>query len=311
MLASLCRADPLEPLNTQNLSPFTALLGVPRWELAAAMGPGLRLRVNMDLANHLAASSTGAETVILDGETLRGTLAVRRALGAAWTVGLDLPYVRHSGGFLDSAIDAWHNLFGLPNGGRELRAEDLLQFELRRAGVAVNRLTQPQTGIGDVTLTAARLFGSAGLELHGRVKLSTGDAQRFTGSGGTDVSVMLIQQRPRLGPQRWHGYYWGAGVVVLDQVDLSALVAEDYLLVGLAGSAFQLTPRVNLKAQLELHSAPFKAEVEELGDPSVQLSFGASIQLAPDVSLDLAISEDLLVNSAPDVVFHLGLRWDR
>jgi len=201
------KAASLEPFHTQNLSPFSALLGVPRWESIAAHGEAWRLRVDMDVANHLAASSAGSETVILDGETVRTTLAVRRRVGANWVVGLNLPYVRHSGGFLDNAIESWHDTFGLPNGGRELRPQDLLQFDYSSSGVLLQGLTQDQTGLGDVSLTAARVLGEGGLELHARVKLPTGDVERFTGSGGTDIGFSLVQQRRRAAggrcPGRW------------------------------------------------------------------------------------------------------------
>ena len=302
-------AADLEPFHTQNLSPFSALLGVPRWESIAAHGEAWRLRVDMDVANHLAASSAADETVVLDGETVRTTLVVQRRIGADWVVGVSLPYVRHSGGFLDNAIESWHDTFGLPNGGRELRPQDLLQFDYSNSGVALQGLTQDQTGLGDVSLTAARILGEAGLELHARVKLPTGDAERFTGSGGTDVGLSLVQQRRRAAGGRWQGMYWGVGVTRLDNGDLTAPAPEDWQLVGLIGSAFELTRRVNLKAQLELHSAPYESAVEELGDGSVQITFGASIALADDVSLDLALSEDILVNSAPDVALHMALVW--
>jgi hypothetical protein len=299
----------LEPLHTQNLSPFTALLGLPRWDAAAATEAGWRLRLDMDLASHLAGSRAGGQTVILDGETVRTTVVARRRVGKAWVVGLEVPYVRHSGGFLVSFIDRWHDAFGLPDGGRDRRARDLLQFEYRSGGLVANQLSSDQSGLGDVTASVARGIGGAGLELHARLKLPTGEAERFTGSGGTDISLSLFQARPRPPGGRWHGLFWGAGVVRVDQGDLDQPTPKDWVAMGLLGSAFQLTPRVNLKTQLELHSGPYDSPLEELGDFSAQITFGASITVAEAVSLDLALSEDIVTSSAPDVAFHLGLVW--
>lgn len=299
----------LEPLHTQNLSPFTALLGLPRWDAAAATEAGWRLRLDLDLASHLAGSRVGGETVILDGETVRTTLVVRRRVSPAWVVGLEVPYVRHSGGFLDSFIDRWHDAFGLPDGGRDLRAEDLLQFEYRSDGLVASQLSSDQSGLGDVTVSVAREIGAGGLELHARLKIPTGEAERFTGSGGTDFSLSLLQSRPRPPGGRWQGLFWGAAVVRVDQGDLDQPTPKDWVAMGLLGSAFQLSPRVNLKAQLELHSAPYDSPLEELGDFSAQITFGASITVAEALYLDLALSEDIVTSSAPDVAFHLGLVW--
>ena len=223
----------LEPLHTQNLSPFTALLGLPRWDVAAATEDGWRLRLDMDLASHLAGSRAGGERVILDGETVRTTLVARRRVGPAWVVGLEVPYIRHSGGFLDRFIDRWHDAFGLPEGGRDRRARDLLQFEFRTGGLVANQLSTDQSGLGDVTVSAARGIGAAGLELHARLKLPIGEAERFTGSGGTDVSLSLLQARPRPPGGRWHGVYWGAGVVRVDQGDLVQPMPQDWLATGI------------------------------------------------------------------------------
>jgi hypothetical protein len=225
-------------------------------------------------------------------------------------VGVDIPYVRVSGGTMDQFVDGWHDLFGLPDGGRDLRPRDLLEFEYRRHGLVVKQLTNSQAGLGDVSVTAGRVLGASGLELHARLKLPTGDAENLTGSGASDVSLLATQQRPGPAASRWRGYYWGAGLVRLNQGDLVQPVVEDWLVVGLLGSAYSLTPRVDLKAQLEATSAPYESQVEELGDPSLQVSFGASIQVAHNVTLDIALSEDLITNTAPDVAFHLGLVWD-
>ena len=299
----------LEPLHTGNLAPFTALFGVPRWESAAAAEAPWTLRFDTDIANHFAASSTDGETVILDGETVRTTVGLRRKVATEWVLGMDVPYVRHSGGFLDRFVDRWHGLFGLPDGGRDLRARNLLEFAYLRDGVVANALTDDGAGLGDITLTAARVFAGSGLELHAAVKLPSGDAGRFTGSGGMDFSATILRLHPDRSGGRWQGYYWGAGITKLGAGDFRQPISEDWLLAGLLGAAYSLTPRWMLKAQLELNSAPYKSEVKPLGDPAAQLSFGASFVVAPDAALDLALSEDLITNASPDIAFHIGLTW--
>ena len=306
----LAAGAPLAPLRARNLTPYTALLTAPQWDSVTAAPDGWQLRVDTQIASHLSASSGPRESVILDGETLRSTVGLRRKVGTNWLLGIDIPYIRHSGGFLDQFVDGWHDLFGLPEGGRDLRARDLLQFEYRQSGVVANALTDARAGLGDITLTVGRALNGAGLEVHAGLKLPSGDAARLTGSGGTDVSLALFQPRATAGSGRWQGYYWGAGVIRLGAGDLEQPMAEDWLLVGLLGSAYAVTPRVHLKAQLQMNSAPYKSNLEELGSAAVQLSFGATIEVGPDAALDLLVSEDLMTNRSPDVAFGVGLSWN-
>ncbi len=63
------------------------------------------------------------------------------------------------------------------------------------------------------------------------------------------------------------------------------------------------------KIQLDWHS-PFyiNSDLKEINNWSAQIAVGGSILLPYNTLLDLAVVEDIIVNTAPDVVFHLGLR---
>jgi hypothetical protein len=45
----------------------------------------------------------------------------------------------------------------------------------------------------------------------------------------------------------------------------------------------------------------------QIDAPSVQRTIGGALHLAPRMSLDIGVTEDLAVGRSPDVVFHLGL----
>jgi hypothetical protein len=63
-----------------------------------------------------------------------------------------------------------------------------------------------------------------------------------------------------------------------------------------------------LKAQLDAHSAVFdQADVGFLGDALV-LTVGGSYRFTSGWQFDIAVSEDIAVESASDVVFVFGLR---
>jgi len=57
------------------------------------------------------------------------------------------------------------------------------------------------------------------------------------------------------------------------------------------------------------HTAFFKnSELRELSSASIQLLLGGTIAFTDNVSLDLGVSEDVIVNTSPDVAFHFALR---
>jgi hypothetical protein len=62
-----------------------------------------------------------------------------------------------------------------------------------------------------------------------------------------------------------------------------------------------------LKLQLDGHTAFYDSDLRQLGDFSTQLVMGGTLGLPWDLLLDLAVSEDSTVTTAPDVVFHFNL----
>ena len=60
---------------------------------------------------------------------------------------------------------------------------------------------------------------------------------------------------------------------------------------------------------MDFHS-PFFADtgLAPLDDWAVALVCGATVRLPAGFALDVAVAEDVAVNTAPDVVFHVGLK---
>ena len=68
----LAWGDVATPLRIVNLNPFRLLYGVPGSLGAHVMTPGSsELIASMDMASHLIEASSGAERVLIDGETYR------------------------------------------------------------------------------------------------------------------------------------------------------------------------------------------------------------------------------------------------
>jgi hypothetical protein len=301
------QAQTSDPFRSRNLNPPVAIFGLPTWQ---RIPDARRLAVTTELANHYRLSARSGDTLILDGETLKMTLAYEHPLGELWSAGIEIPWFRQSGGVLDDLIDGWHSAFGLPDGGRNNRPDDELQFQLARPGTATFNLNRSAEDIGDITLSMARSLGAEDrYVLRASIKLATGEESILAGSGARDWSLTLLKSRDgRLG-RREAGYFWGAGVLGLGDPRQTVFAAKDTGWLALVGGGLALTQRFGMKAQIELHTALYDTPLEELGQTAVQASMGGWWLFTGGGRVEFAVIEDMHVSTAPDVVLHFGLNW--
>jgi hypothetical protein len=308
-LASPAAADEAVPFRTRNLSPLVSIFGVPTWE-PVPVGQS-RAGVTTELANHYRFSRRRDETLILDGETWRTAFWVQHAFGERWSASIEIPYYRQSGGVLDDLIDAWHTAFRMPDGGRNLRAEGQLEFELADAVGTFYSLDRSGGALGDVLVAFGASVGADRQTfLRAAVKLPVGDEDLLAGSGSVDAAVTLLRSREIPLWNRGAGYFWGVGALWLGEPDRIRFDARRGGWLGIAGASLKAWPRVGLKAQIEVHSALYDSPLKEIGDTGVQLTIGGWRELGPRAIVELAVNEDLAVSTSPDVVLHVNLRWN-
>jgi hypothetical protein len=299
--------DEVEPFGIRNLNPLVAIFGLPAWDTIRS---GTHLSTTVELANHYRLSRRGSDLLVLDGETLRTTVSFDRALNERWSVGVEMPYYRQSGGILDDLIDVWHSAFGLPDGGRNNRPEDELLFVLGDAGGPFFALDDSGGGLGDTQLKLARAFGPDGrFIVQGMIKLPTGDEDILAGSGSSDWGVTLLRTRATTMRDRPAGFFWGVGVLDMGKADLIEFEAEKATYTAIVGGSWRIWPRAGLKAQLDFHSPFFNSELEELGEKAIEATFGGWIRPNERAHFEFAIVEDLEVSTAPDVVLHMAAHW--
>jgi len=302
-------AEEVSPFDMPNLSPPVAVFGLPAWD-GRPSGGRSELRISTVVANHYVLSGNGHEELLIDGETWRMNLLYRRRFGEAWTVSVDVPWYRHSGGFLDDAIDAWHEFTNLPDGNRNLRGEDELRYLYKVGGQDRYLFERVRQGVGDVRAGLSRRFGMEGrFTLKVAAKLPTGDRGALTGSGATDLSLSFLRRHPRAIGGAPAGIYWGAGAVRVGETEVFSLRGDDWVAFGVLGVGWQPLQRVGFKIQLDAHSNYFSSTLDELGASAVQASLGGWWEADSGRIVTFAFSEDLVVESAPDFGIHIGLGW--
>jgi hypothetical protein len=251
--------------------------------------------------------SPGSEDIYLDYESWRINLGYQLGLNEDWNLRIDLPVVYQSGGIFDSSIDSWHQFFGLPRGQRPQVENNQYDIHYDIDSVSRINLTESSTSLGDLQLAAARRLienENTQLSLWANIKLPTGDEDKLSSSGATDISAWLAMNH-RLN-QRWLLNLNGGSVIPGDD-DYKNIPVSDYVLYGHAMLGWLLSDKFSLKAQFQGHSSYYEqSQLKILGDTYL-LTLGTSIKINQCQHLDFAFTEDIKVDSSPDI--SLLINW--
>ncbi len=296
----------IAPFQVRNQNPLVQIYGLPAATGTLPPAGSSEALLTADCASHFTESSAGGEEILLDGETYRFSLLLRHGIGENLAIGLELPYVLHSDGFLDSFIIDWHDTFDLPQGGRDEAPRKRLLFTYADEKGERLRLDEPADGLGDLRLNGGwRLLQreESALALHAALKLPTGDSDRLLGSGSTDLALWLAGDHAT---GKTFAVYAATGALFLTDGDI--LPDRQRNLVGFAtlGGGWRPWSGIIFKLQLDGHTAFFNSDLPEMSE-SLLLTLGGTLDWG-NTSLDIGVGEDLVVDSAPDVVFHLALR---
>ncbi len=303
------------PLYSFNQSPLVQIYGLPALGAARVLGRDeSNLAIHLQIANNFTESGTQTESLSLDGETHRLTLAWRQGLGQGSEWGFELPYLTHNGGFLDSTIESWHKTFGLPNGGRANSPHNLIDYRYTRNGVDLIRVDHPVSGLGDLRLSAAKQLGtpeSSGggiTALRVSLKLPTGNDTELLGSGSTDLALWLSAASTHP-PDAWN-LYGGGGVLLMSKGDVLPSQHRGQVAFGTLGFSRKFFSTVAVNAQLDAHSPFYDGTgFRQMSAYAVQGLLGLDWEFRPRRHLELSVSEDVLVDTSPDVVFNLSLAF--
>jgi hypothetical protein len=314
LLALASTGAAADPFPTRDQNPLLAGYGLTmplRARLPAAGAGSAALDFNW--ASTELRQGDGEEAAIIDAETREARFTWLRGLNDRIAVQLQIPYRYTGAGTLDGFIDNWHDLFGLPEGARPELPDDQLLIAYERDGTtqlyvdSSLDIERSRSGLGDISAdlgyqlsTTTSSAAAAWLS----VKLPTGDADELTGSGAVDVALSLAGEY-RLA-DRWTAY-GQAGATWLGNGDLLPEQQRSVVWSAMAGIGWQAWRGLTLKLQVDAHSAAFDdVDLDYFGD-AVILTVGGDYRFASAWQLDIGVSEDIAVETSPDVVFVIGL----
>jgi hypothetical protein len=307
---------PITPFQTANRSPLVQIFGLPSAGSASILATGRgEGGLSLDMASNYAKDGTSHETIILDGEAYRLTLAGRYGIRERFEAGVELPMVGHGGGVSDGFIEGWHDFFGLPQGGRKEAPRNRLLYRYARDGKELLRVDDSSTGIGDLRLTGGyQLYKGdtkdpVALALRGSLKLPTGSSSKLHGSGSTDGALWLTASNDyplSIG----HLTLFGAGGgMAMTKGDILPDQQRSFVGFGNLGIGWAPADWIAFILEISSHTPFYKgSDLKELSSSSFQLHSGGTLRLSDSLLLDIDVAEDIAVNTAPDVTLHLAIR---
>ncbi len=303
------------PFFTRNENPFIQVHGLPAMEEVRVIAPDTwATRVTLDISNDADFAESSSEYLVIDGETYRLGLNLRYGLGERTEVGIEIPYIRHDEGFLDSFVKSWHGLLGLSNGDRNDLPNNELHYQYQHDGRNLYNITGSVGGIGDVRITGGwRVFAEEGthprrLTLRVGAKLPSGKASKLTGSGAGDLTVDVSGSDARLFARHRGHLYGRVGLALLGGGDVLSELQRDYVWYGNVGFGRRVNKTWEFKVQLDAHSSVYNSGLDQLGADSYQFTLGGTALLGKKTYLDLGLVEDVTGDTSPDVIFHFALR---
>ena len=259
-----------------------------QWSSSLAITNTLNFQTNTD------------ETIYLDYEAYRFNLSYQHGIDKNWNIKFDLPIIYQSGGFLDSAIDNWHDFFGLPRANRPFVENNQYDINYTFQGQALTNPNKGSTTLGDLQIAAAHSLienDSTTMSMWTSLKLPTGDKNKLSSNGAIDISAWLALNQKLTTD-------WllniNAGGVVLGTDDYQNIPVSDYVIYGHIMLGWLLTDSINLKAQLQGHTSYYDQSQLKILGSTYFLSFGGTIKINRCQQLDIAMNEDIKVDASPD-----------
>jgi hypothetical protein len=296
------------PFPTRDQNPLIAGFGLPmplpaRLPQAGAWSFGS----SFNWGSSSIAQAGGREALVVDAETRELRISAARGIGERFAFQLQAPYSYTGPGVLDGFINDWHELFGLPEGARPLLPEDQLLIVYERGGQRVLDERSSRSGLGNLSADLGVQLAStpqAEVSMWLSLKLPTSTLD-MPGEDSTDASISVVAERRFA--SRW-SIYGQASLTYAGEDDTLGRFQESMAWSGHAGVSVRTWRYLDLKLQMDAHTALVEgSELDYLGDV-VALTFGGSYEFDAGWRLEAGISEDIWVDASPDVVFVLGVQ---
>lgn len=246
---------------------------------------------------------------LIDAEVYRVALTLDHGVSRRLQVGVSLQWLSFSGGVFDGVIEGIHDALNLGQSGRTGAPRNGFTSFISSGDLLVFDESSPTAARGDIVLRAKlRLVGDGHTSLaslQGLVKLPLRSGADYFSSGNVDKGLELLMSHRPAERLRLHT---GLGVLRLGRWDRFGMPTQT-LWSGMAAGEFDLDAASSLILQMTASESPFATlDLPELGQVSLQLSFGYRHAFDSRMALFIALTENIIhFDNSADVGLHLGL----
>jgi hypothetical protein len=296
------------PLRVRNVSPVAQLYGMPRAMGAELVESGYELSFGTEIANNFTSDLDGTTFAFFDGETTVFSYGARGALADGWEWGVEIPFVDHDGGYLDAAVDNFHDIFGFDDNGRERANRNQIDYFIRYRGETYVDFQDETDDWGDVRASLGYQLARDDTQawaVRALLKLPTGEVEHLTGSDATDLALWVEHARSSLFGQARMSLSAALGAMWLGDGDLVPQRQESFAGYGHLGLAWRMTEAVSLLGQVDYHSRLIDSGLDHLGGRGLQGTLGARFRYKERLTTEFSFVEDLTSDSVADVAFQL------
>ena len=290
------------PLQVRNQFPIFLPLDPPYLESAAVRDSAM---VSLTHSSVYVIETAPAWTVNMDLELTELNIRLKKTLGPRTELGLDVPVIRPTEGFLDRPLSSYHDALGTGDYGRSARPYNEFLYEVLYQGKPVIITESDKTGIGDVRLALKRVVNDAKplVSLMANVELPTGDAKAGYGNGSVDAAFAVLIDLD-LGKQ-YRGY-GNVGVVVPgDLKGYQAIPMRTYAYAGFGVEA-AWWERFSVIVQTVVSGSPYPTTgIRQVDWPGILLTFGGRYSFSSS-SFEFSLTEDPDTAGAPDFIMNVS-----
>jgi hypothetical protein len=253
------------------------------------------------------------ENYLLDIETSLLDFTFHYKLSRNWTAFAIASAVTYQGGYLDSAIEGFHDTFGFSSFGRPAveRNQATLVYDLKGAQVVLlekptdGGLTDPTIG---VRYTGFQPLQNWRLSLEGAAKIPVAGERLLLSTGRADYGLQASLQRPG----RNHAFYVDLAAVYYAGSSAPAPQDSQVIPTLVLGYEYQLTANTNVNLQAYVSESVYSSDqtdLDELTGMKYQYSLGLRHR-RDNLLFTFGFTENVQnVNNTPDVGLQFGFAY--
>jgi hypothetical protein len=292
------------PLQVKNQFPIFLPVNQPYLEQAS---PDSSFSVSLSHSSVYMMKDSARWNVHLDMEMTELNFRYRKEVLGLFEIGLDLPVLRATSGFMDQPLAWYHQTFGFPDYGRSERPDNEFLYEVQRDGEPLVEAVNDRAGLGDMRLTLKRkIIGEDPVvSVMADVELPTGNARLGYGSGSVDAAVALLLDKD-LGAQS--RVYVNLGAVFPGDLEAHQTVKLDTFYYAGSGIESLIWPRLSALVQLMLQTSPYpNTGISEIDNTGMILVLGGRYY-ANSGSYEFSLTEDPNTTGASDFILNLSYK---